>query len=75
MNGDEFRAMLDGLGYAPSQAAEAIGCTTRTVERILFDGTPVSGPVARALEYHAKLVELSAVDRIPDRKRGRPKLA
>ena len=70
----EFHAIRTRLGYSQSQAAEAIGCSTRQVVRIEA-GEPVSGPIGNAWRRHEALVLLDAEARIPERRVGRPAAA
>lgn len=72
MTRDEFAATLDRLGYSPSQAAEAVGCTPRTIARVLTGEIALSGPVANALRRHEMLVRAKLEAPIPERRRGRP---
>lgn len=68
----DFRALLDRLGYGPTQAAEAVGCTRRTIERVLRGDTGLPGPIWHALRYHAMLLDAGLAERIPAPRMGRP---
>lgn len=72
MTPDALRTILDRLGYAPSQAAEAVGCDRSTVTRMLAGSLSIPEPVANALRYHALLVQHRIVRPVPAPKRGRP---
>lgn len=72
MTRDQFAAILDRLGYAPSQAAEAVGCDRSTVTRILAGAMQPSGPVWHSLRRHEILVRAKLEAPIPARRTGRP---
>lgn len=69
----DFRASVRVLGYGPSQAAVAAGCTIRTAQRILSDEQEPHLSMTLAIARHEHLVRVGGEERVPAPKRGRPK--
>lgn len=73
MTPHDLRALLDRLGYGTAQAAEAVGCSQRSVQGYLAGEAAVPAAVARALEQHETMIRAGIAEPVPPpAKRGRP---